>query len=120
MERPLTLVLVEGHAAIRAALAYRLQRQTSVRLLAAVADIPAALAVIAALCPDLVLFEPKTTARHAVSALAALLATGCPVVVWTSSLTVGEEMLLLRTGATAVLLKGVPLQALVHELRRAV
>lgn len=118
MAQPLTLILVEGHDALRSALAARLAGMPNICLLAAVGDIPAALAAIAAERPDLVLFEPKTMRQAAATALPALLATGCPVIVWTSSLVEGEEAMLLRYGAHAVLLKEPSLEPLMVELKR--
>ena len=119
VDQPLTLVLVEGHEQIRFALATRMARLPHVRLLAAVGDVESAVPVIAALRPDVVLFEPKTMRRHAVTALQALRATECPVVIWTASLVDGEADMLRSNGATAVLLKEASVADLVQGLQDA-
>lgn len=119
MDRSLTLVLVDGHDQIRSALATGLRRFASVRLLAAVGEVESAVPVIETKRPQVVLFEPKTMHRPVQRSLPVLLATACPVVIWTSSLVDGEADMLLRSGATAVLLKEVRLAHLVHGLEAA-
>jgi DNA-binding NarL/FixJ family response regulator len=113
----LKLLVVEGHAQVRAALTERLHRTPGLRVLAAVGDVPAALFLLQERALDLVLCEPRTMAADPRTAVATLAAAGRPVVVWTSSLVEGEAALLRAAGAAAVLLKDLDLTHLVRTIR---
>ena len=115
MDRPLRLLLVEGHERVRHAFARRLRRISDARLVGAVADCASAIPQATRLAPDVVLCEPRATGGMA--GLRRLVAAGRPVVVWTSSLTEDEEEHYLRAGVAAVLLKDGDLPALLKSVR---
>jgi DNA-binding NarL/FixJ family response regulator len=113
----LKLLIVEGHDRVRAALAQRLHRTPGLHVLAAVADVPSALSLLEERALDLVLCDPHTLAGDRRRAIRALAATGCPIVVWTSSLVDGEAAMLRAAGAAAVLLKDLDLTHLLRTIR---
>ena len=66
--------------------------------------------------PAVVLCDPCSLGGDSGTALQTLCATGCPVVVLTTTLRDGEAATLARSGAAAVLLKGEPLPAVLEAI----
>jgi DNA-binding NarL/FixJ family response regulator len=114
----MNLLIVEGHDGVRRGLATALGRAPAVSVLGAAAHLSEALPLIARQAPDVVLFEPRTTAGAPLAALQRLVGAGRPVVVLTSSLLDGEGEAFLRAGAAAVALKGDHTAALLATLER--
>ncbi len=113
------LIIVDGHAGVRAALAERLRRVPGIVVVGAVAEVPVAARASRELAPDVVIYEPRTTQGNPLASLR-LLALGRPVVVWTTSLRRGEAEALLRAGAASVLLKDTNLTLLLAAVAMAV
>ena len=107
------LLLVEGHAGVRDALARRLRRVYTVT---AVGGLGAACAALRQLPPAAVIVNPRTVAARPDDVLALLRLADRPVIVLTSSLLAGEEGRLLRAGASAILLKGRPFDELLARI----
>lgn len=110
------LLIVDGHAQVRAALARRLHRRQDATVLAAVGNVTAGARLVAELIPDVVLCEPRTMGVDPVAAVRRLVAAGAPVAVWTSSLVQGEAEAFRRAGAAATLLKDTNLSGLIAAL----
>ena len=111
------LVLVDGHAGVREALARRLRRAYTVT---AVDGLAAAGEVLRRLSPAAVIVDPRTIAAWSDHALALLGRAGRPVIVLTSSLLEGEEGRLHRAGAAVILLKGCPFAELLARIEAAI
>jgi DNA-binding NarL/FixJ family response regulator len=116
MTDTLRIVLVDDHDRVRSALLDRLQHVPGVLVLAAVGDVPSAIHHLTYLKADLVLFEPRTVPSSDSLPLPSLVASGVPVVVWTSSLTGDEAESYIQAGAAAVLLKDANIPRLVATL----
>jgi DNA-binding NarL/FixJ family response regulator len=116
----MNLLIVEGHEGVRRGLAATLSRHPQVCVLGAVDNLPAALTLCETRQPDVVLFEPRTTAGAPLAELQRLVGAGRPVVVLTSSLLDGEGQAFMGAGAAAVVLKGGHTAPLLATLERAV
>lgn len=114
----LTLLIVDGHAKVRLALAERLGRMGEVRAVVGAGDLATGVRIANALAPDVVLFDPRTIAGDGATALALLGAGQRPVVVYASSLDTDELGQFTRAGAAAVLLKRLESHALLALLMR--
>lgn len=112
----LRIVLVDGHDRVRTALVNRLQHVPDAIVLAAVSDVSSAVEQLAYIKADLILFEPRTVLRTEPPPLRSLVATGVPVVIWTSSLNEDEVESYMHAGAVAVLLKDANVPHLVATL----
>lgn len=110
-----TLLIVDGHAGVREALARRLAQLSPMRVIAA-ADLDGAQWALVRHAPAAIVYDPKTVQGNAPRVLAQLVATGVPIVVLTSSLLEGEAAMLRREGAAAVLLKGVGMTTLLAAI----
>jgi len=106
MRHRFTLLLVDGHAGVREALAKRLARQPDVRAVVTADGIDAAEELLPALRPDVVIIDPKTLAADMREAVRVFAEQRLPVVVLTASLQGMEAAALRRAGAASVLLKG--------------
>ena len=111
------LLLVEGHAEVREALARRLRHEYTIT---AVDGLAAAGEVLRRLSPAAVIVDPRTIATRTEDVLALLRLSGRPVIVLTSSLLEGEEERLHRAGAAAILLKGRPRAELLLRIELAI
>jgi DNA-binding NarL/FixJ family response regulator len=116
MATPITVLLVDGHAGVRAALADRLRHAPGVGAVTATSTLEAAVQVARDVAPDVVLYDPRTVAGDAALGVRLLGQGDQPVVVLTSSLMDDERAALLRAGAAAVLLKGTAVPALVTAM----
>jgi DNA-binding NarL/FixJ family response regulator len=116
MAMPITVLLVDGHAGVRAALADRLCQAPGVGAVTATSTLEAAVQLARDVAPDVVLYDPRTVAGNAADGVRLLGQGGRPVVVLTSSLLEDERAALLRAGAAAVLLKGTAVPALVMAM----
>jgi DNA-binding NarL/FixJ family response regulator len=114
MER--TLLLLDGHDGVRAALAARLRHAEGVRAVAAASDLADALSIARTTTPDAVIYDPHTVVGNADEAILQLGAGGRPVIVLTSSLVGDEAAALTRAGAAALLLKGSNVTCLLREI----
>jgi DNA-binding NarL/FixJ family response regulator len=119
MATPITVLLVDGHAGVRAALADRLCHAPRVGAVTATSTLEAAVQLARDVAPDVVLYDPRTVAGNAAAGVRLLGQGGRPVVVLTSSLLEDERAALLRAGAAAVLLKGIAVPALVAAMAAA-
>ena len=111
------LLIVDGHAGVREALARRLRRVYSIT---AVEGMGAAGEVLRQLSPAAVIVDPRTIAARADDVLALLRRAGRPVIVLTSSLLADEAERLRRGGAAAILLKGQPPPELLAQIELAI
>jgi DNA-binding NarL/FixJ family response regulator len=118
MER--TILLLDGHDGVRAALASRLRHAEGVGAVAAAKDLADALTALQARPPDAVVYDPHTVEGDATSTIARLAASGCPVIVLTSSLVGDEAAALCDAGAAALLLKGGTVTQLLQEIDHAI
>ena len=116
MATPITVLLVDGHAGVRAALADRLCHAPGVGAVTATGTLEAAVQLSQEVIPDVVLYDPRTVAGNGADGVRLLGQGGRPVVVLTSSLLEDERAALLRAGAAAVLLKGTAVPALVTAM----
>ena len=116
MATPITVLLVDGHAGVRAALTERLRQAPGVGAVTATSTLEAAMQLTQDVAPDVVLYDPRTVAGNAAHGVRLLGQGGRPVVVLTSSLLEDEHAALLRAGAAAVLLKGTAVPALVAAM----
>lgn len=112
------LLLVDGHAGVREALARRLAQISPMRVVAA-ADLDGAQRALLQHTPAAIVYDPRTVPGDASGILALSAAAGVPVVVLTSSLLEGEAATLRREGAAAVLLKGVEMDTLLAAIENA-
>ena len=119
MATPITVLLVDGHAGVRAALTDRLRQAPGVGTVTATSTLEAAGQLAPDVAPDIVLYDPRTVAGDAAQGVRLLGHGGHPVVVLTSSLLEDERMALLRAGAAAVLLKGTAVPTLLAAMAAA-
>jgi len=119
-KHPLTLVIVDGHVRARTALTERLQRLADVVVLGAVGELAQAVEMIGRVGPHAVLVDPRTLGISPLAALAALVGSGPPIVVYTASLAGSEEEGFAQAGASATLLKGSDVPGLLHQLRAVI
>jgi DNA-binding NarL/FixJ family response regulator len=119
MNKPLRVLLVDGHRGVRVALCERLRHVSRAVDVVASDGLAAAMNLLGELVPDVVVCDPRTVHQGA-DAVRQLGSGGCPVVVLTSSLQDGEAEDLRRSGAAAVLLKGCSLIALLATLETVV
>ena len=117
MSDALNLLLVDGHAGVRTALADRLRLLSAVGAVAVAATVEAAVALARDQAPDVVLYDPRTVEGDATEAVRRLGQSGCPVVVFTSSLRGGEDTALARAGAADIVFKGMEVGALLDRLQ---
>lgn len=115
-----SLLIVDGHSGVRAALVRRLSQIPGACVVAAVENLDGARQTLEQQAMDAVLYDPRTVAGDAATAVAQLAASGAAVVVLTSSLREGEEDALQRAGAGAVLLKGVSVAAICASVDAAI
>lgn len=113
------LLLVDGHAGVREALARRLAQFSPMRVVAA-ADLDGAQRALLQQTPAAIVYDPRTVPGDASGILALFAAAGVPVVVLTSSLLEGEAATLRREGAAAILLKGADMAMLLAAIESAV
>jgi two-component system invasion response regulator UvrY len=118
MER--TILLLDGHDGVRAALTSRLRHTEGVGTVAAAKHLVDALTAVRETPPDAVIYDPHTVDGDAAEAIRRLAENGRPVIVLTSSLVGDEAEALHRAGATAILLKGSNVTQLLHEIERAI
>jgi len=118
MER--TLLLLDGHDGVRAALASRLRHTEGVGMVAVAKQLADALTAVRETPPDAVIYDPHTVDGDAAQAIQRLTENGCPVIVLTSSLVGDEAEALHRAGAAALLLKGSNVTQLLHEIEQAI
>ncbi len=118
MER--TILLLDGHDGVRAALASRLRHAEGVVAVVAAKSLADALTAVRETPPDAVIYDPHTVEGDAADAISRLAATGCPVIVLTSSLVGDEAAALCDAGAAALLLKGGNVTQLLHDVERAI
>jgi DNA-binding NarL/FixJ family response regulator len=116
MAMPITVLLVDGHAGVRAALADRLCHAPGVGAVTTTGTLEAAVQLAQDVAPDVVLYDPRTVAGKAADGVRLLGQGGRPVVVLTSSVLEDERAALLRAGAAAVLLKGTAVPALIAAM----
>ncbi|HVA88481.1 MAG TPA: response regulator [Chloroflexota bacterium] len=116
IQSSLRLLVVDGHEGVREALLDHLSRQPLVGSVAAAGTLPAALAFLQAFQPDAVLCDPRTLKGNPAEIIDRLAQTFCPIVVLTSSLWNGEEIIYRNAGAAVVVLKGTDLGALLAGL----
>ena len=116
MATPITVLLVDGHAGVRAALTDRLRQAPGVGAVTATSTLEAAMQLTQDVAADVVLYDPRTVAGNAADDVRLLGQGGRPVVVLTSSLLEDERAALLRAGAAAVMLKGTAVPALVAAM----
>lgn len=117
--RATTLLIVDGHAGVRVALARRLRQAPGIKAAVAVGDLDAAVRLAAQLLPEVIVCDPRTLPAAPADVVRVLAATGAAVVVLTSSLDEGEAAALERAGARAVVLKGSALTTLVESVQTA-
>lgn len=120
MSQAMTLLLVDGHAGVRTALAARLRQDSAVAVVETAATLEAALQLAQERPPEVVLYDPRTVPGDPVAAVRQLAREGWRVVILTSSLRNGEAQTLPQAGAVAVLFKGLampPLLASMEEVR---
>ncbi len=117
--RATTLLIVDGHAGVRMALARRLLQAPGIKAAVAVGDLDAAVRLAAELLPEVIVCDPRTLPTTPADVVRLLAATGAAVVVLTSSLDEGEAAALERTGARAIVLKGSALTTLVASVQKA-
>ncbi len=120
MDPPITVLLVDGHQGVRAALTTRLTGLPGVRTVAQAPTIDDALRMAQEDAPDVALYDPLTVGADPAEAVLRLRRTGCPVVVLTSSVLETEEKALLHAGVAGILLKGLPIDHLLAQLQSAV
>jgi DNA-binding NarL/FixJ family response regulator len=119
MATPFTVLFVDGHAGVRAALTDRLRQAPEVGAVTATRTLEAAVQLAQDVAPDVVLYDPRTVAGDAVQGVRVLGHGGRPVVVLTSSLLEDERAILMRAGAAAVLLKGTAVPTLLAAMAAA-
>lgn len=112
MSQAMTLLLVDGHAGVRTALATRLRQERAVAGVDVAATLTAGITLAQEQHPDLILYDPRTVPGEAVSTVRQLAQQGRPVVILTSSLRDDEARTLPHAGAAAVLLKGLAIAPL--------
>ncbi len=117
--RATTLLIVDGHAGVRVALARRLGQAPGIKAAVAVGDLDAAVRLAAQLLPEVIVCDPRTLRAAPTDVVRVLAATGAAVVVLTSSLDDGEAAALERAGARAIVLKGSALATLVESVQKA-
>ena len=117
--RATTLLIVDGHAGVRVALARRLGQAPGITAAVAVDDLDAAVRLAAQLLPEVIVCDPRTLPAAPTAVVRVLAATGAAVVVLTSSLDEGEAATLERAGARAVVLKGSARATLVASVQKA-
>jgi DNA-binding NarL/FixJ family response regulator len=118
MER--TILLLDGHDGVRAALAARLRHTNGVGMVEATGDLADALCMVKATAPDAVIYDPHTVRASADEAIPRLAGGVRPVIVLTSSLVGDEAAALTRAGATALLLKGSNVTCLWRQIEQAI
>lgn len=116
MGHAMTLLLVDGHAGVRGALAARLRQEAAVGAVTTAATLEAALQLAHAHPPDVVLYDPRTVPGDADNAVRQLARACRRVVILTSSLRPGEAHALPRAGAAALLFKGIATTTLLAHL----
>jgi DNA-binding NarL/FixJ family response regulator len=114
------LLIVDGHAGVRAALTQRLQRAFGAGFVAAAGDLFSAARAIQELAPDAIVYDPRTVGGDARQTLRALSQSGIPVLVLTSSVEDQEAALLRQAGAATLLYKGMATAELLDCIERAI
>ncbi len=117
--RATTLLIVDGHAGVRVALARRLRQASGIKAAVAVGDLDAAVRLAAELLPEVIVCDPHTLPAAPADVVRVLAATGAAMVVLTSSLDDGEAAALERAGARVIVLKGSALTTLVASVQKA-
>jgi DNA-binding NarL/FixJ family response regulator len=115
-----TLLIVDGHERVRAALMHRLQRALAEGVVVSTGDLPAATRAIQELAPDAILYDPRTVRGDPRQTLHTLSQSGSPVVILTSSLQDHEEPLLRQAGAAALLYKGMRSTEVLDTIEHAI
>lgn len=113
------VLIIDGHAGVRTALALRLSLIPEVQIVGAAATLEDAVRVGQQWAPDVVLYDPHTAAGDGATGLLALTLLGWPVVVLTAVLDAGEADVLWQYGAAGLVLKGRPLPVVLHALETA-
>ncbi|HVA91365.1 MAG TPA: response regulator [Chloroflexota bacterium] len=108
----LRVLVVDGHEGVRDALLDHLSRRPLVGSVAAAGTLPAALAFLQEFRPDVMLCDPRTLKEKPAEIIGRLAQAPCPIIVLTSSLWDGEEIVYRNAGAAAVVLKGTDFGAL--------
>lgn len=116
MDRPITVVVVDGHAGVREALRQRLGHLSRIGHVSAATALEPAVQMVRDQAPTVVLYDPRTVAGDAVDAVKRLTQGGGRVIVLTSSLGEDEATMLRQAGAVAVLLKGIESAALLGQI----
>jgi DNA-binding response OmpR family regulator len=111
------ILLVDGHAGVREALAHRMRHACAVT---AVESMERATEVLRHLSPAAVIVDPKTVAADVDDVLSLLRRADRPLIVLTSSLGENEEARLRRAGVTAVLYKGAPFAEVLAQIEAAI
>lgn len=119
VQSSLRLLVVDGHERVRDALLDRLSHLPLVGSVAAASSVSTALAFLQEFRPDVVLCDPRTFKGNPTEIIGRLAQAPCPIVVLTSSLWDGEEIMYRNAGAATVVLKGTDLSALLARLTPA-
>jgi DNA-binding NarL/FixJ family response regulator len=117
MDRPLTLLLVEGHPGVRTALARCLDGMAGVGRVATASTLEEAVRLRREVKPDVILYDPRTVAGDPAAVLGALHCPDCPVIILTSTALDEEVAMLRRAGGALVLLKGLRVSDLLAQVQ---
>jgi DNA-binding NarL/FixJ family response regulator len=101
-----TLLVVDGHAGVRHALAVRLRRAPHIETVHTAGTLPEALALARAHAPHLAICDPRSLGGDTLDAVRQIRREVAHVLVLATTLHEREQEALLRAGAAAVLLKG--------------
>src|SRR5881394_2353292 len=121
MAEPIRVLLVEDNDVFREALELRLEPRQEIDVAASVPDGETAAAIVADLCPDVVVMDYRLPGLDGVQATRAVLAAypAAAVVCLTASANPREREALIEAGAVGCLEKDEGLDAIVDAIRRA-
>lgn len=120
MQRPVTVVVVDGNSGTRGGVIRRLRQIPGISVVGEAGDPGEALAMVGDRQPEVVLIDLRRLASDGAEFLGRLAraAPGTEVVVLTAYLTERERADLARAGARAILLKEIDFEALVRTIRK--
>jgi DNA-binding NarL/FixJ family response regulator len=122
--KPLCLMLIEEHAAVRWALETRLISSPAIQSIDVFADLSGALKALESLQPDMILLGldsgRATTLRQKLEAVVRLSAKKMPIMVLVPYVDDLERELLLRVGASRYCLKNINTPQLLEEIEQTV
>lgn len=122
--KPLHLMLIEEHAAVRRALEVRLSSSSAVAKIDTFADVPSALQALVPLNPDVVVLGLDSgramSMRQKMEAVTRLSAKNTPVIVLVPYIDDLERELLLRAGVCCYCLKNINTPQLLKEIEQTV